>query len=128
MGENTTLGTRKRGNTKVRSRKGETAKVRSRKEESTTQPSKKRKRQSNAETAGTAQRGVFNTVGSDEDADILKYMRELKSELEFGDGSELNSGPQNSSLMCDDSYFQNCSYDDLFRTNLLPEDLFSFDK
>jgi hypothetical protein len=127
MGENTTLGSRKGGNTKVRSRKGENTKVRSRKGGSTTQRSKKRKRPSNAKTGGTAQLGIFNTDEFVEEADILKSMRELKSELEFGACSELNSEHDNSSLMCDESYFKDYNYDDFFGTDLRPEDLFSFD-
>jgi hypothetical protein len=125
--ENTTVGSRKGGNTNVCSRKGENATVRSRKGGSTTQRSKKRKRSSNAETVGTAQLGVFNTDECIENADILRFIHELEPELEFGDGSELNSGLQKSSLMCDDSYFQNYSYNDFLRTNLSPEDLFPFD-
>lgn len=125
--ENTTLSSSRRGYTKVRSRNGKNTKVRTRKGGSTSQRSKKRKRPSNAETGGTATRGVFNTDEFAEEADILKCMGELKPELEFSDGSQLNSELEKSSFMCDESYFMNYNFDDFFKTNLCPEDIFSFD-
>lgn len=126
-GENITLRSRKAGNTKVRSRKGGNTTLRSRKGGSTTQRSKKRKRPSNAETGETDQLGIFNAEKSVEEAAIRKCISELKSEFEFGDGPELNSELEKSTLSGDDSYFKNYNYDGFFGTNLYPDDLFSFD-
>lgn len=106
----------KRGNATPRSRNGGNKNLRSR----------KRKRRSGAETGGAAQLGVFGTDEFVEEAATLKRMCESKSQLEFGGGPELNSEFANSSSMCDESYFKNNSYDDLFRTNLYPQDMFSF--
>jgi hypothetical protein len=116
-GENTTLRSRKGGSKKARGRKGG----------STTQRSKKRKRPSKAETGETDHLGISNAEEVVDQAAIRKCIRELNSEFEFGDGPELNSEPEKSTLMGDDSYFINSSYNSFFGTNLYPEDMFSFD-